>query len=205
MNNDSSWTGGHDSPLDRAIDRAVREIMQVDPPHGLRRRVLSRIATDGSARKPLVLRFAWVGAALAMVIAAVIYTSQRSTERPSVQTEASQSAAIAAPAPAPAAAPQAVPPSVAPSSSTPRPRPSRTTREAIPMPRVGNVFGASRGAAAANVPAERVWTPVSSPSGSSTVAVPPLEIRPLSAMPIDMPALVVLPIQVPESKSEQER
>ena len=197
MNNDSSWTGGHDSPLDRAIDRAVREMMQVDPPAGLRRRVLSRIATGGSARKPLALRFAWVAGAVAMVMAAVIYTSQRSTEPASAPIEASQSAAVPAPAPAP----QAVPPSAAPPSSTPRPRPSRTTREPIPMPRVGNVFGAPRGAAAANVPAESVWTPPAPAPGSTTLKVAPLAIRPLSAMPIDVPPIVVLPLQMPEGKA----
>jgi hypothetical protein len=73
------------------------------------------------------------------------------------------------------------------------------------MPRVGNVFGGSRGAAAANAPTDDVSTPSSPAPTPDTAAVPPLEIRPLSAMPIDMPPLVVLPIQMPTTKGKQER
>src|SRR3954468_20995491 len=43
MNNEFSWSAAREARIDRAIDRAVREMVQIDPPPGLRRRVLSRL------------------------------------------------------------------------------------------------------------------------------------------------------------------
>ncbi len=47
----SNHTSLNDARLDRAIDRAVREMMQVDPAPGLRRRVLSRINAPVERRR----------------------------------------------------------------------------------------------------------------------------------------------------------
>lgn len=53
--------------LDEAIDRAVRELVQLDPPPALRARVLSRL--DGSSRRPAIWpRLAAAAAGLVIVI-----------------------------------------------------------------------------------------------------------------------------------------
>ena len=51
MSNEFSWSAAREARLDRAIDRAVRDMMQVDPRPGLRRRVLvanQRIEAGGN-------------------------------------------------------------------------------------------------------------------------------------------------------------
>ena len=65
MNNDLSL---NDAQLDRAIDHAVREMMQLDPPPGLRRRVLSRLNQSGERRRHLLPRFAFAAAAAVVVL-----------------------------------------------------------------------------------------------------------------------------------------
>jgi len=50
MNNEFSWSAAREARIDRAIDRAVREMMQVEPPPGLRRRVLARL-NDADERR----------------------------------------------------------------------------------------------------------------------------------------------------------
>ena len=54
MNNEFSWNAAREARVDRAIDRAVREMMQVDPPPGLRRRVLARL-NDSTERRSYLL------------------------------------------------------------------------------------------------------------------------------------------------------
>jgi hypothetical protein len=64
-----------DSRLDAAIDQAVRQIMDVEPPPGLRRRVLARL--DG--RAPAAAPVAWwprlgiAAATMAAIVLAVVY------------------------------------------------------------------------------------------------------------------------------------
>jgi hypothetical protein len=191
MNNDSSWAGRHDSPLDRAIDRAVREMVQVDPPPGLRRRVLARLEGGARPSSRISVRYAWAAAAFMILIAAVMFTRDRSTGPLTIES-ASQTAAVTAPAAA-NRPPAVVPP---PRSTTPRAAASRTTREDIPMPRVTNVFGSqSPGvAAASDNGVEAVWTPPASNAPEHPDAVPPLLIPPLIAAPIETPAIVIPPL-----------
>src|SRR5262245_61157193 len=59
-----------DDRIDRAIDRAVRAMIQIDPPAGLRRRVLSRL--DAPLRAPFLPRFAFAAAALAVLVIAIM-------------------------------------------------------------------------------------------------------------------------------------
>ena len=67
----NSHTSLNDARLDRAIDRAVREMMQVDPAPGLRRRVLSRINAPVEHRTFPALRYGFAAAALAVVVLSI--------------------------------------------------------------------------------------------------------------------------------------
>jgi hypothetical protein len=197
MNNDSSRSHGGESPLDRAIDRAVREMMHVDPPPGLRRRVLSRLEPSAT-RHPLFLpRYAFATAALAMLILAAVFMREHGGTRiesdtPRTVASSTASSRIAIPAPGPHAVKD--PKVTAHGSSAPM------TREPIPMPRrVADVFGArtSRVSAAADPGSEGVWT--GDPAGSNDVPsnpVPPLSIAPLTAAPIETPAIVIPPLVI---------
>jgi hypothetical protein len=191
MNNDSSWAGLHDSPLDRAIDRAVREMVQVDPPPGLRRRVLSRLDAAKRPSARITVRYAWAAAAFVIMIAAVMFTRERPDAPVTTVPVASQTAVVPAPTPE-TRRPIVVPPP----PTTPRATASRITREAIPMPRVTNVFGApSRGVVAASD--SGVEAIVTSPAASTPEppgAVPALVIPPLTAAPIETPAIVIPPL-----------
>ena len=68
MNNDLSLNDADEARLDRAIDRAVRDMMQLDPPPGLRRRVLSRLNQSGERRRHWLPRFAFAAAAAVVVL-----------------------------------------------------------------------------------------------------------------------------------------
>ena len=112
MNNDSSWGHGGESPLDRAIDRAVREMMHIDPPPGLRRRVLSRLEPP-VARRPLFLpRYVFAAAALAMLIVAAMFMRDPGGSRVGSETPPSKASGtpprlqpVPAPEPSPAKEP----------------------------------------------------------------------------------------------------
>jgi hypothetical protein len=167
--------------LDRAIDRAVRDMMHVDPRPGFRRRVLARL--DPEPVQSMFSRVALVGAVIAILILAVmvILPGRRSELRPTLaQREAPPSTT----------APQPAAPSNSSPSRTPVP-PRRTpglTRERIPMPRVANVFGSGRtGVAAASVDDNTVW-PAPAPPQDLPGAPAPLVIP-----PIEPPAPLVIP------------
>src|SRR3954462_14437047 len=66
MNNEFSWSAAPEARIDRAIDRAVREMVQIDPPPGLRRRVLSRL--NESTERPGYPSPRYVMAAIAAVV-----------------------------------------------------------------------------------------------------------------------------------------
>src|SRR5215212_7388232 len=80
MNNESSWAGQHDTALDRAIDRAVRDMMQVDPPPGLRRRVLSRLEAPSARRTFVLAPYSWAAAVLLIVVVGMIVARDRTIE-----------------------------------------------------------------------------------------------------------------------------
>jgi hypothetical protein len=201
MNNDSSWAGRHDSPLDLAIDRAVRDMMQVDPAPGLRRRVLSQLQRPSAQRPQLALRFGWMAGAVAIVLATLIYTSSRSTAPATVNPASSQATTVPQPAPD---ADVGIPPVAIVAPTAPRVRP-RGTHEAIAMPRVANVFEPSRRAAAAAATTESgdiIWpTPAAVPPDSGALA--PLVIAPLTAAPIETAPIVIAPLQTAAPKGGQ--
>ena len=197
MNNDSPWTGPHESPLDRAIDRAVRKMMHVDPPPGLRRRVLSRLDSRAAGRRLFVPQYAWGVAALVILIVGVMFTLNHRTEPVAVVPQPSVVAGEAPPTREISAAPSQTP--VAGGRTPTSPSPSRITREAIPMPRIANVFGtrtASVSAAAENG-IEAVWPGADSPSSS----VAPLVITPLTPAPIETPEIIIPPLVIAPPKA----
>src|SRR3954470_23398759 len=170
MNNEFSWSAAREARMARAIDRAVREMVQIDPPPGLRRRVLSRLDESTVRRAYLSPRYGF--AVLAIVILAVSFTVMRDRVEPPVPPKPPVFATMA---PAPAIRLEGYIPG---QSSRP------ITREPIRMPRVTNVFGNRRGevSAATTETARRV------------IAAPPLTIVPLSARPIVIAPLVLPPL-----------
>lgn len=195
MNNDSPWSGPHESPLDRAIDRAVRKMMHVDPPPGLRRRVLSRLDLHAAERRPFVPRYAWGAVALVILIVAVMFTRDHRIEPGAVVPQPSVVAARPTPPSDGSAAPTQAP---APRKSPSQLSSLRITRETIPMPRIADVFGTrSAGVSAASERGiEAVWPDANNPSSS----VPPLVITPLTPAPIETPAIVIPPLVIAAPK-----
>jgi hypothetical protein len=172
--------GPSESRLDAAIDRAVRDMMHVDPRPGFRRRVLARLDPE-RVRSSAFSRVALTGTALAILILAVmVIVSDRRSELPPtlVQREASPAPTV----PQPATPARQTPPA--------RQRVPSLTRERIPMPRVTNVFGNGRsGVAAAAVDADAVWTAPAPPLREEL----PGELAPLVIPPIEPPAPLVIP------------
>ena len=191
MNNESSWADRHGTRMDRAIDRAVREMVQVDPALGLRRRVLSRLEVPRHVSR--VPRYAWGTALLALAAVVLMLVRDRPTEPVPAGPISAQVSAV----PGPVADRTADLPII--TSKPPSPRRSaspRVTREAIRMPRVANVFGAPSPAvsAAAATDSESVQPASEDASQNSPAAVPPLVIAPLMPAPIEMPAIVIQPL-----------
>jgi hypothetical protein len=191
MNNDSPWTGPHESRLDRAIDRAVRKMMHVDPPPGLRRRVLSRLDPRAGERRLFVPGYAWGAAALVILIVAVMFTRDHRSAPVAVVPQPS----VVANEPTPLREPSAVPPKAPATRTPPSQSPSpRMTRETIPIPRIANVFGSRTGnvSAAAESGVEAVWPGAETPSSPVT----PLVIPPLTPAPIETPPIVIPPLVI---------
>ena len=107
-----------ETQLDEAIDRAVREMMNVEPRGDLRARVLAELGGP-PARVSLWPRLAFGSMALAAAILAVFLFAKRPTDR-----AVEHSVAGALP-PAPAAGPTAATRSPVPSDPRPRTRPHR--------------------------------------------------------------------------------
>jgi hypothetical protein len=78
----NSHTSLNDARLDRAIDRAVREMMQVDPAPGLSRRVLSRINAPAEHRTFPALRYGFAAAALAVCLSITLLRVTWATHPP---------------------------------------------------------------------------------------------------------------------------
>ena len=174
MNNDLSWNDAREARLDRAIDRAVREIMQIDPPPGLRRRVLARLTEPRERRRYLLpqLTFALVVVVLGVVSAMRLWYRSELPARPVAP-------AMAVGAPAHAVDVEAVI-----QQTTVRGEsaiPGQITRERIRMPRVTNVFGGRPGQMSA----------ASLDGARRNIVMPPLTIVPLSARPIVIEPLVI--------------
>jgi len=184
MSNEVSWSAARETRIDRAIDRAVRDMMQIDPPAGLRRRVLARL---GDSKRPQ--RHApWAQIAFAIVAAMLVVIAAPRMWYRAEQPMAPRPPALAIGAPAPVVDVESVM-SHASVVGQPVSIPGQVTRESIRMPRVGNVFGNGRGEVSA------ATTENASRTGARHLApesLPPLRIVPLSARPIVLPPRILV-------------
>ena len=171
MNNDFSFSAAREARIDRAIDRAVREMIQLDPPPGLRRRVLARLNGPTERRSYFLARYAFAATALVVLMMSITLLTDR-VEPPTPP----QAPMVALPAP-PAAIELPIQWEVSPEIAIP----GRITKERIRMPRVTNVFGSRAGeVSAATIDA-----------GGRQIVAPPLTIVPLSARPIVIEPLII--------------
>ncbi len=171
MSNPSSL---NDVRLDRAIDRAVRELMQVDPAPGMRRRVLSRINAPVERRALPGLRYAFAAAALVVLILSITLMPGH-VEPPTPPKAPPLTAFTRIPLPS---LEGRIPPVE--DGLPAREASTRVTKERIAMPRVTNVFGdGPPGVSAATV------------REPAPEALAPLTIVPLSSRPIVIEPLVL--------------
>jgi hypothetical protein len=186
--------------IDDAIDRAVREMVQVDPPAGLRRRVESRLTAPGVQRGARMRYLAAAATLGALLLAATLVVRHDSPSQEGI-----------GPASVPAVPPQqaiGTPKAERPAETRPAPLPdsnaqvSRTTppargrrvphTEAIPMPEITNVFGTAGGMVAGASVSEREsdsgLPPVDTvPAGAiefTVLSIAPLTLEPLRVPPI---------------------
>lgn len=106
--------------LDKAIDRAVREMLDVEPPAGLRQRVIERLPSSGSQLPAAGFRLpasGWlVGAAAAAMVVLAVFLTRGTPPQPETTTVQAPLAAAPVTA-APALEPRVVP--TAPETSAP--------------------------------------------------------------------------------------
>lgn len=197
--NQTGFDGSRPSVLDAAIDRAVRHMVQVDPPSGLHRRVLSRLRAP-AAPKRASMRYVAAFATLGVLVLAVgllvrdkapVSTPVSTVVSPATVPEArKQQADGTSPK---AAGPLNQRPS-APDAAAPAPRPTPPARarraphaEVIPMPEITNVFGPPAntvaGASVSARESDSLGAPTeivtASPIEIQLLTIPPLEIEPL--------------------------
>jgi len=178
----SNHTSLNDARLDRAIDRAVRELMQIDPAPGMRRRVLLRINAPVERHLFSPVRYAFAAAAL-VVLAVSISLAPGQVEPPTPPKAPSLIVSAGAP-------PVDLEAVLSTSTVTvpPVPSPTKSTgisKEPIPMPRITNVFGPRRDGVSATAVREPAVIRV------APETLMPLTIVPLSARPILIEPLVL--------------
>jgi hypothetical protein len=184
--------GSLDSVVERAIDRAVRRIMDVDPPAEFRRRVMSRLASR-SPRVSFLPRFAVAAAALAAVVLAVFLLRPE----PAPVSQPTQQAAATPPA-----VPVTTPAPSRPTSAEPQASVAQAPRRVVTdtpirMPRISNVFGArdARVVAAAAEIEDVVFPklPGDVTRDESLPGMPP---------PIEIPRITIAPLQIEQVRIE---
>jgi hypothetical protein len=159
--------------LDLAIDRAVREILDVEPPAGLRGRVLRRIESrEGAAASAFARRAAWFGLPLAAAAALILLLRSPSPAPPN-STGPVSVARVERPQPA----------SVAP-IAVDAPRASRVRPTRLPPRQDRIVVAASyppaESAGSALAPLESI-TPIQvAPIAQHRVATEDIAVRPLN-------------------------
>jgi hypothetical protein len=202
--NQPGLDGSRPSVLDAAIDRAVRQMVQIDPPSGLRRRVLSRLtvpAAPDRARMRYVVAFATLGVLVLAVGLLVRDKTPVSTEvRPArVQEAGKQQADGIKTAERPYSHGPVPDADVRPSRSAPPLRARRAPHaEVIPMPEITNVFGPP----ANTLTGASVSARESDSLGSlaETVAARPIEIQVLTIAPLE-----IEPLRIPEIPAGERR
>jgi hypothetical protein len=172
MNNERSL---NDARLDRAIDRAVREMMQVDPAPGLRRRVLSRINAPAERRSRPAMRYAFAAMA-AVAVTAVSFTLIPGQMEPPAPPKAPSPVVATGVPPVDLEAVLSTYRVTGPSVSVPT-NSAQISREPIHMPRVTNVFGGQRSGVSA-----------------ATVRLAPETLAPLTIVPLSTRPIVIEPL-----------
>lgn len=180
-----------DKRLDDAIDRAVREMMSVEPRTDLRARVLAELE-GGAARVALWPRLAFAGAAVA--VATVLFTTvaQRPTERreePAVAAALPSTRGSVTPVPA---SPGAAPPIPHLGEGRPSGMPKPTGAMTQHRPAVAS--DRSIQAASIDTLDTAVVEPVTSVDRLGPIE--PLGIATLDALPLSTPEIVINPITV---------
>lgn len=147
--------------LDHAIDRAVQEMVQVDPRPGLRLRVANRLAAveASTAAWPMMFAFGRRAAILSTAAAVVLLLAtfgwlREPTPRPEADVVGTGPASAPAAAPSPPTV-SSVAPDPGPVAAAPAPRVASPNAASLPPARTG-IFGEPTGRIrAANVPAHR--------------------------------------------------
>lgn len=202
---------GQRPSIDAAIDRAVRRMMDVDPPSGLRRRVHARLTAPIVAGSTRFTGYLAAAAALAVVVLAVgLMHRDNSPLRTRDATASLQSDVQGVRKPQAITAEPAAPPQDARLERVPDARRSDSRlrqsakawrvphTEEIPMPAIVNLFGAtgsivSGASISAREEADRA--PL-----AKTVAAKPIEIQLLSIAPLEID-----PIRISEISAAQTR
>jgi hypothetical protein len=168
----------HKSSLDDAIDEAVRDIMQVDPRPGLRRRVLSQLDAPAASRS-WVPRVLVPFGVLATIVLAILFLDRESPIQPT------DPAATAASAPAPTVSAPAVTAATTPTPPSAVAAPPSVSANARPR--------APRAAAPIAAPSESIFGPrrdrVSAAGVKPEGALPPLVLPALNIQPLNLDAL----------------
>jgi hypothetical protein len=193
---------GAPSRLDLAIDRAVQRMVVADPPAGLRRRVLERLAAP-APRRALIPQFAFAFGALAILMLAVMVIQRG--ESPVILAPEQQ----VANAPSPQAAPPPVEPSRTPVQEAPvnpettaQVRPRRGPVAPAP-PQMAEIFGPRPGRISAATLPGRVddpSTPAVEPGTiflSPIAHLPPMRLTDFTFAPLDIPPLRIDPLSPP--------
>jgi hypothetical protein len=168
--------------LDEAIDRAVRGLMSVDPPPGLRRRVLARLEQTGRPRIPVQLvRACFVGGPILALLIVMFVVWTRGNGEPQV---ARSQPALPAP---PVSASEALalrPSAVAPAISAPGTARPTVTRE----PQVPSSPPRGEAVSAARQPDRVVIAPLNPLS--------PIQMTPVESEKIRFDAISIDPIAI---------
>jgi hypothetical protein len=124
-----------DERLDQAIDRAARELMNVDADAQFRARVLARVERDAPRRSPWV-RNLWLATASAAVVLGVVLLKPPAADVPQSGPIRQPTTPVASTTGAPTPADKALSSQDARRTlATPVTRGSRTARAAVPRPR----------------------------------------------------------------------
>jgi len=205
MNNDDSpfafrreSPGVPASPIDRAIDRAVRKMMQIDPPAGLRRRVMSRIEAPAPRRTIFLPAFAAAAAMLAVLVLGIVAARQGRVAPSTVEAPAAAAVAQAPAADVPVARTPAPVTTSSPRTRPVTPRRAGFHREPIPMARVDDIFGTRTTAiaAAADPTADAIWTGPADSDVGGAAAPAPIVVDPVGVAPIETAPIVIAPLFV---------
>jgi len=170
----------NDQHLDDAIDRAVRELMSVDPPEGLRGRVFARIEERPSARLYGLLAGAAAVAALLLLVLLPLRSSRQEPATP---------VATSTPAPAP------LPPRVSAGDVPPSPAPVPASSPRIDSPRVDSrsVDDRRRARLAGEVVAANASVELES-GPEPLVALPEIGLHSIAPTPLETSQVSVSPL-----------